>query len=210
MLKQILTFSMVLLLTACATTRVKQIPLEVRNLKKVNFFAENKTQAGFKVSGTMDDMMADGLLTVKKIGEEDFEVVLLTGGIYKVLHAIVSPEGIAYRYLFKDVDNALVRGRITQLLDLLFSNPGSYAGMRHEKSGDITVVYKAARAKETFTYEEKEIYPATARTITALNSADLMYADYMPLSADGEVKVPHSLLYKDGKIILELQLISLR
>ena len=158
----------------------------------------------------MDDMMTDGVLTVKKIGDEDYEVVLLTGGLYKVLHAIVSPEGVAYRYLFKDVDNTLVRGRITQLLDLLFSNPGTYAGMRHEKNGDITVIYKAARAKETFAYEGKEIYPTTARTITALNSADLMYADYMPLSADGEVQIPHSLIYKDGKIILELQLISLR
>lgn len=210
MLKQILTFSMVLMLAACATTRVKQVPAEIRNLKKVDFFAEDKTQAGFKVSGTMDDMMADGLLTVKKIGDEDFEVVLLTGGIYKVLHAIVSPEGIAYRYLFKDVDTALVRGRITQLLDLLFSNPGTYAGMRREKNGDITVIYKAARAKETFAYEREEIYPATARTITTLNSADLIYADYMPMSADGKVRVPHSLIYKDGKIILELQLISLR
>ena len=210
MLKQILTFYLVLLLAACATTHVKQVPTEVRNLKKVNFFSEGKTQAGFKVTGTMDDMMTDGVLTVKKIGDEDYEVVLLTGGLYKVLHAIVSPEGVVYRYLFKDVDNTLVRGRITQLLDLLFSNPGTYAGMRHEKSGDITVVYKAARAKETFTYEEKEIYPATARTITTLNSADLMYADYVPLSADGEVQIPHSLVYKDGKIILELQLISLR
>lgn len=210
MLKQILTFSMLLLLTACATTRVKQIPPQVRNLKKVNFFAEGKAQAGFKVAGMMDDMMADGVLTVKRIGDEDYEVVLLTGGLYKVLHAIVSPEGVIYRYLFKDVDNALVRGRITQLLDLLFSNPGTYAGMRQEKDGDITVTYKTARAKETFTYQEGDVYPATARTITTLNSADLTYADYMPLSADGETKVPHSLLYRDGKITLELQLISLR
>ncbi len=210
MLKQILTFSMVLLLSACATTRVKQIPPQVRDFKKVNFFAEGKKQAGFKVTGTMDDMMTDGVLTVKKIGEEDFEVVLLTGGLYKVLHAIVSPEGVAYRYLFKDVDNALVRGRITQLLDLLFSNPGTYAGMRQTKMGETTVIYKAARAKETFTYEAGQVYPISARTSTTLNSADLTYADYTPVSADGETLVPHTLVYKDGKIVLEMQLISLR
>lgn len=210
MLKQILTFLMALWLIGCATARVKQVPTEVYNYKKVNFFAEGKTQAGFKVSGTMDDMMTDGVVTVKKIGEEDFEVVLLTGGLYKVLHAIVSPEGIAYRYLFKEVDNALVRGRITQLLDLLFSNPGTYAGLRHDKNGDVTTIYKSARAKETFTYKVGEIYPVSARTITALNSADLQYADYMPLSADGEVQVPHTLVYKDGKIVLDMQLISLR
>jgi len=209
MLKQILTFSMVLLLAACATTRVKQVPTQVRNLKKVNFFAEGKTQAGFKVTGTMDGMMTDGVVTVKKIGEEDVEVVLLTGGLYKVLHAIVSPEGIAYRYLFKDVDNAVVRGRITQLLDLLFSNPGVYAGSSI-KNGQIRVTYKGPRAKETFTYEVGNVYPAFARTSTTLNSADLTYTDYMPLSADAEVQVPHTLVYQDGKTVLELNLISLR
>ena len=210
MFKHIVTFSMLLLLAACATTRVKQVPAEVYNYKKVNFFAEGKTQSGFKVSGTMDDMMTDGIVTVKKIGEEDFEVVLLTGGLYKVLHAIVSPEGIAYRYLFKEVDNPLIRGRITQLLDLLLTKPGVYAGLRHEKNGATTLLYKAARAKESFTYPAGKIYPASARTITTLNSADLTYADYMPLSADGQIQVPHTLVYKDGKIVLEMQLISLR
>ena len=209
MLKQILTFSMVLLLAACATTRVKQVPTQVRNLKKVNFFAEGKTQAGFKVTGTMDGMMTDGVVTVKKIGDEDFEVVLLTGGLYKVLHAIVSPEGVAYRYLFKDVDNAVVRGRITQLLDLLFSNPGVYAASS-TKNGQTRVTYKGPRAKEIFTYEAGNVYPVSARTSTTLNSADLIYADYMPLSADAEVQVPHTLVYQDGKIVLELNLISLR
>ncbi|MBR2082746.1 MAG: hypothetical protein IJ876_07075 [Elusimicrobiaceae bacterium] len=209
MLKQILTFSCALLLMACASARVKQIPTEVRNLRKVNFFAEGKTQAAFKVTGTMDGMMTDGVVTIKKIGEEDFEVVLLTGGLYKVMHAIVSPEGIAYRYLFKDVDNALVRGRITQLLDLLLTDPGTYAGM-HTKNGQTRVTYHGPRAKEIFMYEGSGTYPVAARTSTTLNNADLMYGDYMPVSADGEVSVPHELIYKDGKIVLELNLISLR
>ncbi|MBR5151221.1 MAG: hypothetical protein IKW71_00090, partial [Elusimicrobiaceae bacterium] len=85
MLKQILTFSLLLLLVACATTRVKQVPTQVRAFKKVNFFVEGKTQAGFKVVGMLDDMMMDGVVTVKKIGEEDFEVMLLTGGLCKVM-----------------------------------------------------------------------------------------------------------------------------
>ena len=210
MFKQILTFSMALLLTACATARIKQTTADVNQLKKVSFWVEGKKQAAFKVTGMMDGMQMDGVVTAKKIGEEDVEVVLLTGGIYKVLHAIVSPEGIAYRYLFKDVDNALVRGRITQLLDLLFSNPGAYAGYHRERDGATTLVYKGSRAKETFTYEGENVYPVTARTITTLNTADLVYGDYMPISPQGDVQVPHELVYKDGKIILQMQLISLR
>ena len=209
MLKQILTFSCAVLLCACATARVKQVPAEVRALQKVNFFAEGKTQAGFKVTGTMDGMMTDGVVTAKKIGDQDVEVTLLTGGLYKVMHAIVSPEGVAYRYLFKDVDNAVVRGRITQLLDLLFLPPGTYAGSR-TKNGETRVTYQGPRAKEIFIYEGGAVYPVAARTVTTLNSADLVYGDYMPISADGTVSVPHELVYKDGKITLELQLISLR
>lgn len=209
MIKQILTFSCVLLLCACATTRVKQVPTEVRALQKVNFFVEGKTQAGFKVMGTMDGMMTDGVVTAKKIGDEDVEVTLLTGGLYKVMHAIVSPEGVAYRYLFKDVDNAVVRGRITQLLDLLFSAPGTYVGSR-TKNGQMRVTYQGPRAKEIFIYQGGAVYPTAARTVTTLNSADLTYGDYMPISSDGTVSVPHELIYKDGKITLELQLISLR
>ena len=209
MLKQILTFSCAVLLCACATARMKQVPAEVRMLQKVNFFAEGKTQAGFKVTGTMDGMMTDGVVTAKKIGEEDIEVALLTGGLYKVMHAIVSPEGVAYRYLFKDVDNGVVRGRITQLLDLLFSAPGTYAGSR-TKNGQTRVTYQGPRAKEIFIYEGGAVYPTAARTVTTLNSADLTYGDYMPISADGTVSVPHVLVYQDGKITLELQLISLR
>ena len=157
----------------------------------------------------MDGMMTDGVVTAKKIGEEDVEVVLLTGGLYKVMHAIVSPEGVAYRYLFKDVDNGVVRGRITQLLDLLFSAPGTYAGSR-TKNGQTRVTYQGPRAKEIFIYEGGAVYPTAARTVTTLNSADLTYGDYMPISADGTVSVPHVLVYQDGKITLELQLISLR
>ena len=209
MLKQILTFSAAFLLCACATVGVKQVPAQVRNLKKVNFFAEGRTQAGFKITGSMDGMMTDGVVTVKKIGEEDYEVVLLTGGLYKVMHAIVSPEGVAYRYLFKDVDNALVRGRITQLLDLLLTNPGTYVKST-TKRGQTQVIYQGPRAKEVFVYEGETLYPVSARSITTLNSADLSYGDYMPLSVDGTVSVPHQLIYKDGKILLELNLISLR
>ena len=209
MLKQILTFSCAVLLCACATARVKQVPAEVHTLQKVNFFAEGKTQAGFKVTGTMDGMMTDGVVTAKKIGDEDVEVTLLTGGLYKVMHAIVSPEGVAYRYLFKDVDNAVVRGRITQLLDLLFLPPGTYVGSRTKK-GETRVTYQGPRAKEIFIYQDGAVYPTAARTVTTLNSADLTYSDYMPISADGTISVPHELVYKDGKITLELQLISLR
>lgn len=206
MTKQILTFFSVFLLCACATTGVKQA--NYRPLRTVDFFAEGKTQAAFKVTGTMDTLQMDGIITAKKIADR-VDVTLLAGGLYRVLYVTVSPEKVEYLYLFKDVDNAVVRGRITQLLDLLFMPPGTQVST-HTKKGETAVTYKGPRAKEVFNYDTASDYPVTARTLTTLNNADLVYGDYMPVSADGETQVPHELVYKDGKIILDMQLISLR
>ena len=119
MFKRILTFSLAVLLAACAGGRVKEIPADVRDYKKVDFFTQGRTQAAFKVLGQMEQDYMEGVLRIKKIGERDYDVVLMTGAAYRVLHATVSPEGVAYRYLFKEADTPLVRGRITQFLNLL-------------------------------------------------------------------------------------------
>lgn len=207
MLKQILTFSGALLLCACATGGLRQQTAAYPD-RPVSFFVEGKTQAAFKVIGQMDGQATDGILTVKKTGEEQFDVALIAGGVYRVLSATVSPQAVTYHYLFSEVDNALVRARITQLLDLLCLAPGTYVQAR-SKNGQTRVMYKGPRAKTLYTYEGGK-YPVSAQTITTLNSAELTYSDYMPISADGEVMIPHELVYQDGKITLELQLISLR
>ncbi len=208
MRKQILTFSLALLLTACATGNMKSIPPSVRNYKKVNYFATH-SQAAFKAVGSLDGNSLEGVLQIKKIGEEDFDVQLLTGGIYRVLQATVSPEGVAYRYLFKDVDNALVRGRITQFLNLLLQNPGVYESSRSSQE-TVTVVYKSTSAKTKLFYRPDALYPYAARTSTTFNNADLAYGEYTPSSAQGEEELPHVLVYQDGNIRLDLTLISLR
>lgn len=209
MYKQILTFLGIFLLGACATMSPQTARESVPLTKPVSFFVEDKAQVAFKVTGQMDEMKTDGVLTIRKTEEDAYAVTLLMGGLYRVLDAAVSPQEITYYYLFKDVDNGLVRGRITQLLDLLLTPPQHYTGTVM-KDGFKQVRYKGPRAKEIFFYEEGQAYPVSARTVTALNSAELTYGDYMPVSADGETRIPHELVYKDGKITLELQLISLR
>ncbi len=209
MLKQILTFSCVLLLCACATGRIKQEATAAHREKPVNFFVEGKTQAAFKVAGHLEGQTMEGVLTLKKTGEQQFEVNLLVSGLYRVLQATVTPEAVTYTYLFKEVDNSIVRGRITQLLDLLLTQPQSYIGTVAKK-GIPQVRYRGPRAKEIFMFEDGAAYPYAARTVTTLNTAELSYSDYMPISAEGDVQVPHELVYKDGKVSLDLQLISLR
>ncbi len=209
MFKQIVTFSAVFLLGACASIQGNRTEPEYSKHQPVDFFASGNTQAAFKVTGRLDNMQLEGVLQAKKIGTQDVEVNLFTAGFYRVLQAVVSPEGIAYRYLFQEADTALVRARITQCLDLLFLVPDSTAAV-HTKKGETTLTYKGPRAKMVFVYPAGQNYPASARTITTLNRADLVYADYMPISADASLLVPHELVYQDGNITLDLNLISLK
>lgn len=209
MFKRILTFSLAVWLAACAGVRVKEIPADVRDYKRVDFFTQGRTQAAFKVMGQMDDNYMEGVLRIKKIGARDYDVVLMTGAAYRVLHAAVSPEGVAYRYLFKDADTAPVRARITQFLNLLVSDPGLYQSRRIKKD-EVSITYQGKDAKAKFFYHPGELYPYAAQTSTLLNTADLSYTEYAPFDADGAEDVPHVLVYQDGSITLDLTLISLR
>ena len=47
MFKRILTFSLAVWLAACAGGRVKEIPADVRDYKRVDFFTQGRTQAAF-------------------------------------------------------------------------------------------------------------------------------------------------------------------
>ncbi len=209
MFKRILTFSLAVLLAACAGGRVKEIPTDVRDYKRVDFFTQGRTQAAFKVMGQMEQDYLEGVLRIKKIGERDFDVVLMTGAAYRVLHAVVSPEGVAYRYLFKEADTAVVRGRITQFLNLLLAEEGVFQN-RRIKGENVILTYKGREAKEKFFYRKGEFYPYAAQTIVTLNTGDLSYEEYAPFDADGTENIPHMLVYKDGNVTLDMTLISLR
>ena len=162
-----------------------------------------------KVLGQMDQDYMEGVLRIKKIGERDYDVVLMTGAAYRVLHATVSPEGVAYRYLFKEADTPLVRGRITQFLNLLLAEEGQFKSRRF-KGENVIVTYQGREAKEQFFYRKGAFYPYAAKSVVALNTGDLAYEEYAPLDAEGTEEVPHVVVYKDGNVTLDMTLISLR
>ncbi|MCQ2411239.1 MAG: hypothetical protein MJ053_07295 [Elusimicrobiaceae bacterium] len=209
MTKQILAFSLAILLCACAGGQIKRSSVDMHAYKKVDFFAAGYSRAAFKIVGTMNDVALEGVLTVKKIGEQDFEVSVMTAGAYRVLYATVTPQGIAYRQLFPDADTSLVRSRISQFLNLLLLPPGVYQRNRVTKE-QLTVFYKGEDGSVRLMYNLPNVYPAAAKTVTMLNTADLFYDEYAPADAEATVQVPHALVYKDGKIELSLTLISLK
>ncbi len=209
MFKRIFILGVAVWLGACAGRAVKQIPPQVRVTKKVDFFAGGYSQAAFKLVGTMSNNSVEGVLVVKKIGEEDFDISVMGTGAYRVMQATLTPAGIAYRYLFPDADTALVRGRIHQFLNLLLLDVGVYQRFRVENN-ERTVTYKNPSSTVRLTYHNGQVYPSAAKTSTLLNTAELTYSQYAPADSFGAVQVPHELLYKDGKIEIILTLISLK
>lgn len=209
MIKQILTFSLAVLLCACATGTLNRSVRQAAVRKKVDFFAGGQTQAAFKAVGTMNNFGLEGVFLIKKIGTDDYEVTVMTGGAYRVLYATVTPQGIAYRYLFPDADTALVRGRISQFLEVLLLDPGVYQRKSTQKE-QVALTYKNSNATVRLSYRLEDEYPFAAKTSTLLNRADLFYAQYAPIDAEGVIQVPHALVYQDGKIELALTLISLK
>ena len=203
--KLILTFSLAVLLSACATLHRTPVITDVNYYRQPDFFA-GYAQGSFEVKGTFEDLAMEGVLIVKKLGPSDYEVHLLSGGLFQVMKATVTPEGIAWQYLFKDVDNALVRGRITQLLDLLLMPKRCKKAAA--KNGEAVVTCDGIRAKERFYYAGNERYPVRAQTVTVLNTADLEYTEYTDAFAESG-PLPRYMTYRDGKITLYLTLFKL-
>ena len=179
--KLILTFSLAVLLSACATLHRTPVITDVNYYRQPDFFA-GYAQGSFEVKGTFEDLAMEGVLIVKKLGPSDYEVHLLSGGLFQVMKATVTPEGIAWQYLFKDVDNALVRGRITQLLDLLLMPKRCKKAAA--KNGEAVVTCDGIRAK------------------------DLEYTEYTDAFAESG-PLPRYMTYRDGKITLYLTLFKL-
>lgn len=209
MFKKCLIFSLVLFLAACHGRQIKQIPPDVRAQKRVDYFTDGRTQAAFKVVGQMNEDYLEGVLRIKKIGADDYDVMVMTGAAYRVLHALVSPEGVAYRYLFKDADTSVVRGRITQFLNVLVADPGVYKS-RRVKNGKTTVTYQGKDLKTRLLYAGDNVYPYAVQSVALLNTGELFYNEYAPADAEGETEIPHALTYKDGNITLDMTLISVR
>ena len=209
MFKPILTFSLAFLLCACATGQLKHPQAEATARKKVDFFATGSSQAAFKAAGFLNGAGLEGVLIVRKIGEDDYEVTVTTAGAYRVLQATVTPQGIAYRYLFPDLNTALIRSRISQFVNVLLLDPGIYQ-RKHVQDEQVILSYKGTDATIRLFYNWAEEYPFVAKTSTLLNTAELFYREYAPADADGQIQVPHELVYKDGKIELALTLISLK
>lgn len=209
MRKQLLILFSLCLLSACASFGVKQIPPQARGHQRVDYFSAGQERVAFKVIAQMEDGYMTGVLRIKKIGAEDYDVLLMGEGAYKYLEAVVSPAGVAYKYIFKDADSALARSRVNQFLQMLLGAPGTFDSYR-VKDGLEIITYKNKDNKVRLIYPQGVSFPSKASSSTLLNTAEVTYEQYTPYGTDGNLQVPHLLIYKDGNITLDLELISMQ
>ena len=209
MRKQIILLLSLGLLGACASVGVKQIPAAARGHKRVDYFSAGQERVAFKVVAQLEDGYLSGVLRIKKIGAQDYDVLLMGDGAYKYLEAVVSPSGVAYKYIFKDADTSLARGRVNQFLRLLLADPGSFMSYR-VKDGMEEITYKNQDAKTRLVYPQGASFPSQAVSSALLNSAEINYEQYTPYGTEGNLEIPHLLIYRDGNITLDLELISMK
>lgn len=206
MFKKAVLLGLSVLLGACAG--IKQIPADARGYHRPEFFKEGQTLAAFKVTARFKDQYWRGVLRVKKVDADGYSVLVLGDGAYKLLDAVLTPQGIAWKYIYPDGDKAVIRARAEQFLNLLLLEPEGFTRLSRTQSG-VILSYKGAGAKWRYTYTGDNVWPESARTVTALNSAEMRYGQYTPFGESGAY-VPHVLVYKDGALTLDMTLISLR
>lgn len=207
MFRKTVLFCSVLLLCACAG--VKQIPTHARTYKRVDFFNQGAALAAFQVTAQYKDQYWRGVLRVKKLDADSYDVLVLGDGAYKLLDAVVAPQGIAWRYIYPEGNKAVIRGRVEQFLNLLLLEPKAFKRISRQKSG-VTVTYSGVGASWRYNYQEGNPWPQSVKTVTALNTADMTYAEYAPYGTDEDSYIPHMLVYKDGHLTLDMALIRLR
>lgn len=207
-MKNLVMFICLVSLCACATLRPRQAPAEARAYKRPDFFAAGQTQAAFKLEAGRKDDLLTGVLRIKKLDEDNFDVLVLAEGAYKVLQAVVTPQGVAYQFLTKPADNSAVRSRLDAFLQLFLYPSKEYRGYK-EKDGVVTVTYGAPEGKLRYFYRAGNPLPYQMTYDKFLGSATFTFGEYTPFNAAGD-ELPYLISYEDGSLEAQMTLISLR
>lgn len=205
-MKKILSLSVCcFLLGACSSVGIKP-SCDGRSLARPSYFAAGQSLAAFKFVSAGYGGALEGVLQIKKIDEDAYDVSLFaSAGGYRLMQAVVTPQGAAYSFLVKEADNAVARAKAETFLKLLLFPPSGYKNCK-EENGSLRVTYKDGG---TFRYEYAagEQYPSALAHKKTLGSVRLSYGEYAPYE---EGQLPHYLYYRDGGAEAELFLLTLK
>lgn len=204
-MKKYWIFGAALLFSACASVGPKNA-CGAGDKFIPSYFAHGERVAAFRVSGAAYGRQMDGILQIKKTGDEAYDVAVfaLAGGI-KLMQAVITPRGTEYSYIIKQADSSVVRAKAERLLNLILFAPQGPVSCK-EKDGTLWLRYKKDGGVR-YSYASGRPWPETAVLSKALGSAKLTYGQYAPYEI-GEM--PHYLFYEDGVLEAELILLTLK
>lgn len=199
--------AVILLLSACGGN-VRRGGCAGADFRVPSYFAAGQKLAAFKISAQAYGNRLDGILQIKKMDEDSFDVTLFAAaGGYKLVQAVVTPEGTAYSFLPKMADSAAARAKADAFLRVLLFPPASSARKTcRMKDGLNIVTYKDAVTRR-YAYAEPGSAPQYVTYKKTLGSARLNFDQYAPYE---EGEIPHYLFYRDGKLEAELALLTLK
>lgn len=173
-----------------------------------SYFAAGQKLAAFKISAQAYGNSLDGILQIKKLDEDSFDVTLFAAaGGYRVVQAVVTREGAAYSFLPKMADSAAARAKADAFLRVLLFPPASAARKScRAKDGLHIVTYKDGMTRR-YAYAAGAALPQYVTYKKTLGSARLAFAQYAPYET-GEI--PHNLFYQDGALEAELTLLTIK
>ncbi len=192
-------------LGACSGVSIRP-SCDGRDLQKPSYFAHGEKLAAFRLLATARGYGMEGILQVKKIAEDSFDVTLFAvAGGYLLMQAVVTKEGAAFSYIPKEADSAIARAKAETFLKILLFPPMGASKCR-EKENVRIVTYKDGGTLR-YEYEGAQSYPQSLAYKKTFGSAHLNFAQYAPYEA-GEL--PHLLYYEDGAVEAELILLSIK
>jgi len=192
-------------LGACASLPANYHTICSEQINRPSFFAQGETLAAFRMKSHTDQYGLEGILQIKKQGEEQYEIIVFSNvGAYRLLQGILTREGMKYTYLAPSIDRVVLRVKVERFLTLLLI-PSLSQGKCKVKKDDGRVSDKHPIKK--YQYPAGEAYPVLVTTPKPFGTVYLNFADYEPYE---EGKMPHTLSYTDGKIEVSLTLLRLK
>ncbi len=196
---------MLFLLGGCASWSLQAL-CDGKNLARPSFFSQGQTLAAFKVVLTAGKNSLEGILQIKKTGEEVYEAVLFSAaGGYKLMQAQVTPRGTDFLYMAPPADNAVTRMKADSFLTFFLLPPNVYKTCR-VKDGLRRVAYEKNGAVY-YEYAAGAEYPSSALYRKKFGSVRMNLAQYAPYEED---YIPHYIYYQDGAVEAELILLTLK
>lgn len=171
-----------------------------------DYFAQGQKLAAFRLSARAHGYGLDGILQIKKIGEDAYSFTLFSaqGGL-KLAQGTTTAQGTAYSYLMKEADSAAAQAKADVFLKVLLFPP--HGAHRCRQSGEqVLVTYEDGNTWH-YSYAPGAAYPHSVVYKKVLGSARMSYDQYTPYET-GEL--PHLLIYQDGALEAELALLTLK